>query len=126
MTEALKGWENFYVIVGSSGAALIGLQFVVIALVNDLRGQRWTAGGSHSTLAAFGTPTVIHLAGALVISCIMSAPWESVTALAFSLAICGLMGIGLGVSVVVHAKKQTEYTPVMEDWLWHVILPDVV
>ena len=32
---ALEGWENFYVIVGSSAGALIGLQFVVMALVAD-------------------------------------------------------------------------------------------
>jgi len=32
MTE-LAGWENFYVIVGSSAGALIGLQFVVITLI---------------------------------------------------------------------------------------------
>jgi len=31
---ALSGWENFYVIVGSSAGALIGLQFVVITLIN--------------------------------------------------------------------------------------------
>ena len=30
---ALAGWENFYVIVGSSAGALIGLQFVVVALI---------------------------------------------------------------------------------------------
>jgi hypothetical protein len=30
---ALSGWENFYVIVGSSAGALIGLQFVVMALI---------------------------------------------------------------------------------------------
>ena len=29
----LKEWESFYVIVGSSGAALTGLQFVVMALI---------------------------------------------------------------------------------------------
>jgi len=28
--EALKEWESFYVIVGSSAGALIGLQFVVM------------------------------------------------------------------------------------------------
>lgn len=32
---ALSGWENFYVIVGSSAGALIGLQFVVITLIAD-------------------------------------------------------------------------------------------
>ena len=30
---ALSAWENFYVIVGSSAGALIGLQFVVITLI---------------------------------------------------------------------------------------------
>jgi len=30
---ALVGWGNFYVIVGSSAGALIGLQFVVITLI---------------------------------------------------------------------------------------------
>lgn len=30
---ALAGWENFYVVVGSSAGALIGLQFVVITLL---------------------------------------------------------------------------------------------
>ena len=33
---ALNGWENFYVIVGSSAGALIGLQFVVMTLVAGL------------------------------------------------------------------------------------------
>jgi hypothetical protein len=31
--SALAGWENFYVIVGSSAGALIGLQFVVVTLI---------------------------------------------------------------------------------------------
>ena len=45
--------ESFYVIVGSSGGALIGLQFVVITLLADRR-HRTTPGG----LNAFATPTV--------------------------------------------------------------------
>ena len=33
----LEGWKNFYVIVGSSAGALIGLQFVVITLIPQSR-----------------------------------------------------------------------------------------
>jgi len=33
----LAAWANFYVIVGSAAAALIGVQFVVIALIANLR-----------------------------------------------------------------------------------------
>jgi hypothetical protein len=35
-SPALSAWQSFYVMVGSSGAALIGIQFVVIALVAKL------------------------------------------------------------------------------------------
>ena len=57
---ALTAWESFYVIVGSSGGALIGLQFVVMTLVGDSRLRTQTGG-----LAAFSTPTIVHLTGAL-------------------------------------------------------------
>jgi hypothetical protein len=31
----MSSWENFYVIVGSSAGALIGLQFVVMTLIAE-------------------------------------------------------------------------------------------
>jgi hypothetical protein len=114
----LAGWESFYVIVGSSGAALIGLQFVVIALIADTR-TRSTPG----SISAFGTPTVVHLGGALLISTIMSAPWPSLFAISIALAACGIAGVGYGATLVYHARRQTGYKPVWQDWLWHVALP---
>ncbi len=114
----LAGWENFYVIIGSSAAALIGLQFVVIALIKDTR-TRTNSG----TISAFGTPTVVHLGGALLVSALMSAPWTAWSELAFALGICGLVGLGYGAIVIIQARRQSGYTPVFEDWLWHSILP---
>lgn len=114
----LSGWESFYVIVGSSGAALIGLQFVVIALIKDTRART-----NSGTISAFGTPTVVHLAGALVISTIMTAPWPSLFAVACALTVSGLTGITYGARVVYHARRQTGYAAVWQDWLWHMILP---
>jgi hypothetical protein len=52
----LSRWENYYVIVGSAAAALIGIQFVVITLIGSLQ-QRTSA----ESIRAFGTPTVVHL-----------------------------------------------------------------
>jgi hypothetical protein len=115
----LFAWESFYVIVGSSGAALIGLQFVVITLIAGMR--RRTAADS---LSAFGTPTVVHLAGALLISAIMSAPWPSLLATSIALAVCGLGGLGYGAIVIRLAGRQTGYKPDWEDWVWYLILPD--
>jgi hypothetical protein len=54
----LGAWESFYVIVGSSAAALTGLQFVVIVL-----GAEVNALGLPTT-RAFGTPTIVHFCAA--------------------------------------------------------------
>jgi hypothetical protein len=118
--SALSSWATFYAIVGSSGGALVGLQFVVITLVADKRDR--VAEGS---LGAFGTPTVVHLTSALVVSAIMSAPWPSLVPLSTVLALCGLGGLAYGAMVVRRARRQKDYEPVWEDWLWHAGLPCV-
>jgi hypothetical protein len=111
-------WESYYVIVGSAGAGLIGLQFVVITLIAGMR-KRTDAG----SLGAFGTPTVVHLTGAVLVSAIMSAPWPSLLLTSVPLALCGLGGLAYGVIVFRRARGQAAYTPVWEDWLWFTILP---
>lgn len=117
MAELAK-WQSFYVIIGSSGAALIGVQFVVLALIANLR-MRSTV----ESISAFGTPTVVHFGGALLVSALMSAPWPSLVPPSVALAMCGLGGLGYGVIVIHRARRQTVYTPGWADWLWYVILP---
>ncbi|HKV50062.1 MAG TPA: hypothetical protein VJO52_02580 [Gemmatimonadaceae bacterium] len=111
-------WENFYVIVGSSAAALTGLQFVVIALIADAGAK---TGGRE--IAAFGTPTVVHFCAALLASAIVSAPWRSLVSPAFAIAALGVAGVVYAIIVTQRARVQTGYQPVFEDWLWHSILP---
>ena len=53
---ARSGWENFYVIVGSSAGALIGLQFVVMTLIANMPITRDDAQAGNT----FTTPTVVH------------------------------------------------------------------
>ena len=116
--HAMAGWSNFYVIVGSSGAALIGLQFVVMALISDLQPKN-----SPDAISAFGTPTVVHLAGALIISALMSVPWTTAGAPAVALGAYGLGGVIYCAIVVSRARRQRAYAPVWQDWLWHAMLP---
>jgi hypothetical protein len=113
-------WQSFYVIVGSAAAALTGLQFVVMALISD-SGRK----GAHDTVAAFGTPTVVHFAVVLFTSAIIAAPWHSLTAPAVLLGICGLGGIAYAVIITLTAIRQTAYKPVLEDWIWHSVIPFV-
>ena len=74
----LAAWESFYVIIGSSAAALIGLQFVVIALLAETRRH-----SSTKEIDAFATPTIVHFATVLLLSSILSAPWPSLSSSAW-------------------------------------------
>ena len=117
MLPVFGAWTNFYVIVGSSAAALTGLQFVVIVLAAEANALSMT------TMRAFGTPTVVHFCVALLVSAILSAPWRVVASAAICLGACGVGGLAYLVVVLKHATRQKAYTPVFEDWLWHLVLP---
>ena len=116
---ALDGWENFYVIVGSSAGALIGLQFVVITLVADLP----LTGGLPQATSAFTTPSVIHFGVVLFLSAIACAPWDGIGLVAIFWGVVGLCGITYTIIVTRRMRMQTAYTPVFEDWLFHALLP---
>lgn len=116
---ALSGWANFYVIVGSSAGALIGLQFVVMTLIAGLP----ISGGDAHAGGTFTTPSVVHFGVVLLLSAVGSAPWNGVTAVAVLWGAVGLSGIVYVVVVARRMRSQTSYQTVFEDWLFHALLP---
>jgi hypothetical protein len=115
----LNGWANFYVIVGSSAGALIGLQFVVLTLIAG----RPVARGEAQAGAAFSTPSVVHFGVVLLLSAVVSAPWYGIGAVAVLWGLMGLNGVVYVAVVARRMRAQTAYRPVFEDWLFHVLLP---
>ena len=113
-TLLFSAWESFYVIVGSSAAALTGLQFVVIVL-----GAESNVGSSDSVTRAFGTPTIVHFCAVLLLAAVLSAPWPGVASAGLCLAVLGALGVLYGLLVIRHALHQTDYQMVLEDWIWH-------
>ena len=114
----LGSWEVFYLIIGASAAALIGLQFVVIAVGADSD----TLGGTEA-IHAFATPTIVHFGAVLLISAVVTAPWHGPRWPAIGLGLTGAAGILYGLVVVRRARIQTFYVPDLEDWTWHGALP---
>jgi hypothetical protein len=116
----LDGWANFYVIIGSSAGALIGLQFVVMTLIAG----RSVARGEAQAGDAFSTPSVVHFGVVLLLSAILSAPWDGgVGAVALVWGGVGFIGIAYVAVVARRMRTQTVYKPVFEDWLFHSLLP---
>jgi hypothetical protein len=111
-------WESFYVIVGSSAAALTGLQFVVITLGAEISNLTTV-----HAMRAYGTPTVVHFCAVLLNSAILSAPWQRHSSAALAIVAFALVGLIYTLFVLRHTRRQTDYKPVLEDWIFHTVLP---
>ena len=114
----LSQWQTFYEIVGCSGGSLVGLQFVVIALIANSRIR-----ADSGAINAFGTPNVVHFAAVVTLSALMSAAWPSLKDAALAVGLCGIFGLAYSANVFRRARHQTAYQPVLEDWLFYAILP---
>src|SRR5262249_25806713 len=117
--SALEGWDNFYVIVGSSAGALIGLQFVVVTLIAEgpVGRAEAPAGG------AVAAPSGAHFGAVLLLASLVSAPWSGIGTVAVLWGVVGLCGLAYSVLVARRMRAQTAYRPVLEDWLFHALLP---
>jgi hypothetical protein len=116
----LKAWTDFYVIVGSSAAALTGLMFVVITLVAGLRART-----SRDGIAAFSTPTVVYFCAALLIGAAVTAPWPRLACVSGLLAAGALAGLAYSIRIITRARAVEDYEPDLEDRISYMILPVV-
>ena len=119
--SVLAPWSSFYIITGSSAAALTGLMFVVITLVTGVERARRSRDG----ISTFSTPTVAHFCAALLVSLILSAPWRSLVHPATLLGLTGLSGVVYVLGVMYRTRRVTAYRADLEDWVWYSILPFV-
>jgi hypothetical protein len=119
MTE-LAEWESFYIIVGPSAGALIGLQFVVLTLIGERPTTRVAEAG-----AAFITPMIVHYEIVLLLSALLLAPWHSILPISIIWGAVGFVGFVYQCVVVRRMRRQETYKPGFEDWLFYVVLPFV-
>jgi len=118
----LPAWESFYVILGSAAAVLTGLVFVAITLIAD-SGTRRSRQAIEATIEAFNTSTVLHLCAVLVVSALLSAPWQELSHAGLLLGLAGLGGMAYALLTVRRLRRQEGYRPEREDWLWYAFVP---
>jgi hypothetical protein len=117
--KTLAAWQNFYVIVGSSAGALIGLQFVVLSLIANRSRTRVDP----KIAGAFSTPTTLHFSAVLTLAAVLSAPWESLDPPTLICGAVGVAGVVYAAVVTRRLRLQTAYRLEFEDWLFFVLLP---
>lgn len=114
----LSSWSNFFVIIGSAAGALIGLQFVVIALLSSIRAQTAARGAR-----AYATPTIVFFSTVLLTAGTLSMPNQTRGRVGVELLVIGVAGAIYVSQLGRHIRRVEGYTADRGDWLWFQILP---
>jgi hypothetical protein len=120
VVSPLAAWQTFYILIGTAAATLTGLMFIVVTLLAEVRARAPLSG---EVFATFNTPNVVHFGLVLLVAAILTAPWKALWQVGVLLGLCGLGGATYAVIVVRRVRRQTDYRPVFEDWLFHTALP---
>jgi hypothetical protein len=118
LAELLRDWHDFYVLVGTASATLVGLMFVAVSIGTAIFNEERSAG-----LTAFITPTVMHFAAVLfacLLSTIPTQTWATLGGLLGAGALAGsIYSGGLVVQMIIRHRFKVD----LSDRLFYALLP---
>jgi hypothetical protein len=116
--ELLHDWHDFYILVGTASATLVGLMFVAASIGSTVFNEDHRA-----PMAAFITPTVVHFAAVLFTSLVVVIPahgWYSLGGLLAAGGLAGSIYCGrLLLQIIIRHKFNVDLT----DRLFYVLIP---
>jgi hypothetical protein len=115
--RALETWHEFYLLIGTAGATLTGLLFVLVSL-----GARTVAERVSTGVRAFLSPNAVHFCATLIVAAVLIIPNvpSSIVGVFLFLGALGLLGYLAHTKV--HRRWRENKLPVV-DWIWYVGLP---
>jgi hypothetical protein len=116
------GWDNFYLLIGTAAATLIGLLFVVATLTRGLESPHSARG-----TRLYTTPTVFHFAAVLVMSVVALTPELSRQAGGPMIAICGAIGFVYAAAIALQLRAPVGPDPPhWSDFWWYGFAPVII
>lgn len=117
----MQGWSDYFFMIGSSAAALIGLMFVVVTLTAG-RDREEVERGKH----LYTSPIVWHLAVVLVLSGAAVAPGIDPRLFAAVSGALAVLGIGIGLrSALGIAQRPGAPGAAAFDLFWYGLAPAI-
>src|SRR5215467_13274971 len=118
LAELLHEWHDFYVLVGTASATLVGLMFVAVSIGTSIFNEDRRAG-----VTAFITPTVMHFAAVLFACLVATMPnhtWYSLGGLIGAGALaCTVFSVRLVVQMILRHRFNVD----LSDRLFYAVLP---
>ena len=119
LADALSEWHNFYSLLGSASATLVGLLFVAATV-----GSGAFTSGRRSASRMFLSASVIHFSSLLIACLVVLAPTQNWMSLGVMIATCGVFG--LAYYVVTWRDTVRDGLTKRIDWddrIWYGVLP---
>src|SRR5437588_9397466 len=91
-SDLVHAWHDFYLLVGTASATLVGLMFVTGSI-----GANFFTEKNAAAMRAFISPTVVHFSAVLFICIVAAIPtqtWRSLGILVFAVGAAGLVYTG--------------------------------
>jgi hypothetical protein len=118
LSELLHAWHDFYVLVGTASATLVGLMFVTASIGATLFTER-----NREAVKAFISPTVVHFSEVLFVCILAAIPSETWLTLAALLGLGGATGLIYSARVLVQLFVRRSFDVDVVDRLFYALLP---
>jgi hypothetical protein len=100
LAAALREWGDFYLLVGTAGAALVALLFVAVSIGVGLLTRARAA-----AVRTYMSPVVVHFAAVIFISAVAMAPVHPALLVPIVIGAAAVVGAGVGVYTTVRVAK---------------------
>jgi hypothetical protein len=116
--ELMHDWHDFYVLIGTASATLVGLMFVAASIGASVFNEEHRA-----PMRAFVTPTVVHFAAVLFTSLLVTIPTHSWHGHGALLAAGGLAGAIYCGKILVEIVIRRSFNVDFGDRLFYALIP---
>jgi hypothetical protein len=113
-------WQNFYLLVGTAAATLVGLMFVAVTF-----GAGTVNPETSASARSFLDPTFTHFVQVLFTACLVTVPTMEANLLGSLLLLVTFTRTGYLVRVHRHMKaaQQVHHDIELSDWMMGIVLP---
>jgi hypothetical protein len=118
LAELLHDWHDFYILVGTASATLVGLMFVAASI-----GASFFNESHNAPMQAFLTPTVVHFAATLFACLLVTIPTHSWHTLGALLGAGGLAGAIYSGRILVDIIVMRRFKVDASDRLFYALVP---
>ena len=118
LSDLAHAWHDFYLLVGTASATLVGLMFVAASIGAQVFTER-----SREAMRAFISPTVVHFGAVLFICMAVTVPSQTWVTLAVLLILGGAAGTLYAARVWVQIFVRRSFAVDVIDRLFYALIP---